>query len=849
MATTIRIKRTNGIARPTLAEGELAYVGGVNFSDGERLYVGSPGGATAGGTVLSVGGAFYTRMMDHTPGILTQDAAVIVDASKKINEFYVDDLMLDNNQITTAAGNLVLDSAAGTLQVNDNINVTGVATITGATSLLSTLNVTDATTLQSTLGVTGATTLNNTLQVVGATTMDSTLSVTGATTLNNTLQVVGATTMDSTLHVKADTTMDTSLTVLRDATIDAVTIGLDTVAEISTVSGSGNALTLDSDLGETIVDDNLQVTGNAQLDANVQVNGNVDIDGDLVVDTNTVLGVSSAETIVANAYWNSSLIPSVNDTWDLGSDSNRWSSLYAENVVFGDIQIAVTTDNTIDTASMDLIIDSATGNTIINDNLQVNSGTLTDINMHTQVTSLDVEDINPNEINWAGTNGRVTGSVNFRWFESSTILLVDDLRLDNNKVFTNAGNLVLDSSTGITQVDDNFDVTGTATVAGASTLNSTLDVVGATTMASTLDVDGQSTHASMNVEDLTATRITFAGTNGELEDDGAFTFVKGTGTMTLVGDAHIDNLHIDGNDVTATTGDDINMNVSATGTVRVPAGYEFNANFGNQSLANKAYVDNVAQGLDVKEAVRAASVVNLTATYSEPNLTGSGVLVVDGVTMAAGDRVLVMNQTNPIQNGIYVVVTADGTTWDMIRAVDANSDVATADNAARANEMTGGSFVFVKEGATLDNNGFVATHDGTPTLGTDPITFQQFSGAGMIIAGEALSKSGNTLDVEVDDTTIEVTADALNVKDLGIQNQHIADTTIDLTAKVVNQLDVINGGTGLASVVKNGILFGDDANDLQVLPPAPNDPTAPYYLRADANGVPTWSNVIDGGTY
>jgi len=119
----------------------------------------------------------------------------------------------------------------------------------------------------------------------------------------------------------------------------------------------------------------------------------------------------------------------------------------------------------------------------------------------------------------------------------------------------------------------------------------------------------------------------------------------------------------------------------------------------------------------------------------------------------------------------------------------------------------------------------------------------------MIIAGEALSKSGNTLDVEVDDTTIEVTADALNVKDLGIQNQHIADTTIDLTAKVVNQLDVINGGTGLASVVKNGILFGDDANDLQVLPPAPNDPTAPYYLRADANGVPTWSNVIDGGTY
>jgi hypothetical protein len=84
-----------------------------------------------------------------------------------------------------------------------------------------------------------------------------------------------------------------------------------------------------------------------------------------------------------------------------------------------------------------------------------------------------------------------------------------------------------------------------------------------------------------------------------------------------------------------------------------------------------------------------------------------------------------------------------------------------ADTAA---ELTGGTFFFVEEGTANADNGYVATHNGTPTLGTTNITFSQFSGAGQISAGAALSKTGNTLDVEVDDTTIEVSGDALRVK-------------------------------------------------------------------------------------
>ena len=84
-----------------------------------------------------------------------------------------------------------------------------------------------------------------------------------------------------------------------------------------------------------------------------------------------------------------------------------------------------------------------------------------------------------------------------------------------------------------------------------------------------------------------------------------------------------------------------------------------------------------------------------------------------------------------------------------------------ADTAA---ELTGGTFFFAEEGTANADNGYVATHNGTPTFGSTSITFAQFSGAGQISAGNALTKTGNTLDVAVDDSSIEVNSDALRVK-------------------------------------------------------------------------------------
>ena len=78
-------------------------------------------------------------------------------------------------------------------------------------------------------------------------------------------------------------------------------------------------------------------------------------------------------------------------------------------------------------------------------------------------------------------------------------------------------------------------------------------------------------------------------------------------------------------------------------------------------------------------------------------------------------------------------------------------------------------FVFVEEGVLNANNGYTFTHTGQATFGTTDLDVSQFSGAGQITAG-ALTKDGNQLDVEVDDSSIEVNSDALRVKALGITN-------------------------------------------------------------------------------
>ena len=258
---------------------------------------------------------------------------------------------------------------------------------------------------------------------------------------------------------------------------------------------------------------------------------------------------------------------------------------------------------------------------------------------------------------------------------------------------------------------------------------------------------------------------------------GSSTLTLGSTTTDIAGltSLVVDSITINGSTMSTTASNtDITMSPHGTGTVKVPSGYEDRSGFTTDSLANKAYVDQVAQGLDTKPSCKLATTANLAATYSNgtagvgATLTASsnGALSIDGVTPSASDRILVKDQSTAAQNGIYVVTTVgDGSTaFVLTRATPED----------QPSELTGGSFVFVDQGTANGDNGYVFTHNGSPTFGTTALYVAQFSGAGQITAGAALTKTGNQIDVAVDDSSIEVNSDAVRVKALGITNAMLA---------------------------------------------------------------------------
>ena len=179
-----------------------------------------------------------------------------------------------------------------------------------------------------------------------------------------------------------------------------------------------------------------------------------------------------------------------------------------------------------------------------------------------------------------------------------------------------------------------------------------------------------------------------------------------------------------------------------------------------QDVATKAYVDGASQGLSVKLPCKAATTANLNSTYYngsydngfEATLTANDatqVLVVDGVLIEYGDRVLVKDQDDgkEYENGIYSLTTVgdsdSSTAWVLTRATDADTPAKLAD-----------AFSFVTYGTTYENIGFIMNTNGALTIGTTDLVFTQFSAAGQVTAGTGLAKSGTEMSIEASQPTI-----------------------------------------------------------------------------------------------
>jgi len=385
--------------------------------------------------------------------------------------------------------------------------------------------------------------------------------------------------------------------------------------------------------------------------------------------------------------------------------------------------------------------------------------------------------------------------------------------------FRDAGLSIASSADGQLDIDADVELEITAPTVDINA-STEVNISNALVVGGTGDFAGQVEVASLNVEDLTSGRVTFAAADGELVDSANFTFDSGTGNLVVSGSANIDNIDVDGNTISTTDANgDLLLSPNGTGVVKVPAGYRNRANFDANTLVPKAYVDAVKQALDIKDSARAATTTELTANYNNGagTLTNSGTqaaFAVDSVSLSQGDRVLVKNQSSaPEQNGVYTVTTVgDGASnWVLTRADDANI----------SEEVTPGMFVFVEEGTDGGDNGYVLTTDGPITLGTTGLTFTQFSGAGQIDAGDALSKTGNRLDVNDDNITIEVNSDQLRIK-------------------------------GISATAKGDILLGVATNggySRHVAPTSGSATANTYLLSMDTSGNALWADTLDGGTF
>ena len=150
-------------------------------------------------------------------------------------------------------------------------------------------------------------------------------------------------------------------------------------------------------------------------------------------------------------------------------------------------------------------------------------------------------------------------------------------------------------------------------------------------------------------------------------------------------------------------------------------------------FATKSYVDGVSQGLDVKDSCVAATTGNITIATALNN--GD---TLDGVSLSTNDRVLVKDQSSASENGIYIVGSSPARADDLAAGADA-----------------AGMFTFVEKGTVNADNGFVCSSDkGSAVVGTNNLTFVQFSGAGQITAGDGLDKSANTLSVDLSASSI-----------------------------------------------------------------------------------------------